>query len=260
MSLVEMPQDAELVDDVDLSALSLDELAARANAEHALVEAEAEAARERISAGLLHAIKSGAALLEVKERLGSGEFDPWLESNWAGSKTMAKCYCRWAYYKEEILSAPMDVSTSNVGAIVVGLPPIPTNGYRVPQEKIDQMKQLRAEGMPYRAIAEIVGVGAQSVSYHIEPGAKAKRIAENKRWKRRQAAARKALDQQEREREIRKAGGNISAAYSYVRKAAAELDAALGDAASPEVRQALRAALAGVHKAEDEIGKAVRHG
>lgn len=253
MSLVHVQADVSTAQDVDLESMSTEELTAIANAEHALV-------CEHLSMGIVHGIKAGEALWVIKNRRGATGWDAWVVENTDFGRAAAKNYCRWAYYKDVLLSADERLTAKNAGAYLKGLPQVP--GARGPrdQETVEEVKRLREEGKSQREIADLLGVSKSMVDYHTNPHSKEKRKAYQRALHKRQRDAARALAAKEKADAIRKAGGNIATAYSYVRKAAAELDAALGEATSPEVRTALRAALAGVHKAEDEIGNAVRRG
>lgn len=260
MTLVEMPQEAELLDDdVDLSALSLDELAARANSEHALVESCVDAAIDAWTNGVFHAIYAGEALLAAKRlHEGKGDWRVWVEDNFDANYRTAARYMRIAFYRDRL--SPGQVSVKSAQKSLEGLPPLPgfTTHLQSASEKSTEAVRLREAGFTQAEVAEALDVSSTTVWRLTVPGADAKNREAARRRRAKNAKARKALAEKEKADAIRKAGGNISTAYGYVRKAAAELDAALGNATSPEVRTALRAALAGVHKAEDEIGKAAR--
>lgn len=259
MTLAEMPQEAELVvDDVDLAAMSMDELMGRANTEHGLVQASLDAAHEHLSQGIIHGIKAGEALWVIKNRRGAVGWDAWVEENMEFGRGAAKNYCRWAYYKDVLLSANERLTVKSAGPYLKGLPQVPgARGPRDP-ETVSEIKRLNAAGKSYKEISEILEVSKSTVQYHADPKARARWVANSRVQARKQREARKALAEKEKAAAIRKAPGNIPKAYEHIRKAAVEIDAAMTDATSPEVRSALRAALAGVHKAEDEIGKAVR--
>jgi hypothetical protein len=64
---------------------TLEDLAARINAEHRACEAAAASAVE-------HAIRAGEMLLEVKQSLKHGEWLPWLEANFEGTARTAQVY------------------------------------------------------------------------------------------------------------------------------------------------------------------------
>ena len=74
----------------------------------------------------------------------------------------------------------------------------------------------------------------------------------------RAAAARKALRRQEAATLARRTGGDLSTAYSHVRKAIAAVDAAQGDARDAEERAALDETLRAIHRTEDSLTRALR--
>ena len=253
MSLVHQPQEAEFVEDVDLASMSLDELAARIN-----LGCVAVGRVLRIT--YAYGVQVGEALLEARSRhKGNGDWVAWCESNLETDYRTVAQYMRWAYYKDHL---PTDglASQKAVQEALSGLPPVPrvTRRNAIDDFTRDEAKRLWSEGTPKAQIADKLGIHVESVYRILTPGFAEKHRKNNIRKQRRRREAQLALKEKERTDAIKKASGNISAAYGYVRKAAVELDAALGDATSGEVRTALRTALASVHKAEDEIGKAVR--
>ena len=258
MSLVHQPQEAELVEDADLSSMSLDELAASANAEHRLVLQSVEEASSVLTVGLVHGIRCGEILVAIRQHL-TGGWKAWADANLEVSYGVAARYIRWFTYRDVIMDAATPLSTETVNDYLTrhSLPAV--KGTRSLSSAQDaEIQRLHLKGLGPQEIAGLDGCTREAVRQRLDPQVRAKAQERSRRYARRQQEAKKALAEKEKANAIRKAGGNISNAYSFVRKAAAELDAALGDATSPEVRTALRAALAGVHKAEDEIGKAVR--
>ena len=73
--------------------IDLDGMAGRINEEHRACERAAASAVE-------HAIRCGEMLTETKSRLGHGEWLPWLEKNFEGSRQTADVYRRLAANKE----------------------------------------------------------------------------------------------------------------------------------------------------------------
>lgn len=255
VSLVRQPQEAELViEDVDLSAMSLTELAARANSEHAETQ--------RVMTWVVdHGVNVGLALLEVKSRhVGRSTWTRWMDENLTFARPIGQLYMRMAVYENELRDAGVVGGQKQIRRVLSGLPPLPrTTDTRTLDESLEkEARQLVADGTPKAEAARLLDVSTDTIYRWTSPDYSKKRVAARQRLRRKAQAAERALLEKEKADAIKKAGGNISAAYGHVRKAAAELDAALSDATSPEVRTALRAALAGVHKAEDEIGKAVR--
>lgn len=255
MTLVESAKEAELLDDdVDLSALSLDDLSARANAEH-------DATQQVMTYVVEHGLNVGRALLEARSRhVGASTWCKWMDENLSFPRGVASLYMRMVVYEDELRSAGVMSGQKQIRRVLRGLPPLPrvTDTRTLDPSLADEAKHLIASGATQAEVARLLEVSQDTVKRWTSPSYSKKRAAARQRQRKRAEAAARALAEKEKAAAIRKAGGNISTAYGYVRKAAAELDAALGNATSPEVRTALRAALAGVHKAEDEIGKAAR--
>lgn len=237
-----------------------------ANTEYQLMRTAADEALGLMSEALQHGIAVGDALLRCREMHNQGDWMEWLEvAPLQFSVSSAQRYMRWAHHKTTILTADAPLNTSTVVQFLKPLPQIPRadtsrpRRRQVSEDEILEMRRMYATGdVTYGEIAELFECSESTVCRYVAPGQLDKRRRYSKKLARQRREEREALREKEKAEAIRRAGGNISAAYSYVRKAAVELDAALGDATSPEVRTALRAALAGVHKAEDEIGKAVR--
>ena len=69
--------------------ISLNTIASEANREHQL-------ATDAVCNALEHAARCGELLRQAKAEVGHGNFLPWLEANFAGSKRMAQNYMRLA--------------------------------------------------------------------------------------------------------------------------------------------------------------------
>lgn len=251
MSLVSVPPGAS---SADLTSWSLDDLAARANEEH-------EATQQVMTYVVDHGLNVGRALLEARSRHeGASTWCKWMDDNLSFPRGLASLYMRMVVYEDELRSAGVVSGQKQIRRVLRGLPPLPrvTDTRTLDPSLEPEAKRLVAEGCTHREAARLLDVSEDTIKRWVSPTYAKKRAAARQRRRKEAEAAARALAEKERREAVRKAGGNISTAYSYVRKAAAELDAALGDATDPEVRTALRAALAGVHKAEDEIGKAVR--
>lgn len=266
MSLVQLPTDT--AEDIDLTSTSIDDLVACANAEYRLLVESSDVATHHLSEALRHGVAAGKALLECKARHVSGNWMEWLETApLEFSVSQAHRYMRWAFYSDEIDKAEQPLDVVSVVQFLKPLPQIPradrrkTKPRSLTDAEISEMKAVYEKGnLTLAEVGELFNCSQTTVCRYVSPGQLEKRQEYARRKNRQRRQEREAFKKQEKADAIRKAGGNISAAYSYVRKAAAELDAALADATSPEVRTALRAALSGVHKAEDEIGNAVRRG
>lgn len=246
--LVEAPQ----ID--SLAALSLAELAAETNEQYKL-------GVDALRRSWEHGIRTGEALLEARSRhTGNGDWLKWCEENLEFGYRDAARFMRWAHYKDQVPVAE-PYTQRREREVLHGLPALPRNTWRfVIEEGVrDEAVALWKGGMTKVQIAKKLDISKDSVDRFVRPDAYAKKkmLAARER-RRKQAAATKALEQKERAESVRRCGGDVSVAYGQLRKAAAAIDAALPEAATPEIRACLRAALSHVHKAEDEIGKAVR--
>lgn len=243
--------------EVDLSSYSLSDLADLANSEHRLALSSAEAAERFLSAGVLHGIRAGEALLEAKKRHGATGWTAWVEDNTELSRSAARNYQRWAFYKEDLFSATIPLTYKSAILFLKDKPQVP--GARAPKvtdADIAEMKRLYKEGHSERKIAEMVGCSRGQVWYHIVPGAKAKAKARARVNAKNQRLAKKALERENRAAAAKRAGGDLSKAYSLLRQLESALDSALGDATTD--RDDLRLALSYAHKAEDHLSAAIR--
>lgn len=244
----------------DLAAMDLEGLARIANSEHAQVEARARAAVGEISHGVLHGIRAGEALMEAKSRHdGNSNWTEWLDKNVGFRRATAQTYMRWAFYKDEITQLQdVPVTTHNLRQLLRGLPMVPrtTDRRTVPDEDRQEIKELVTEGVSAMEVARRFDVHHSTVRRITDPDYDRKAKEKLKRKRDRQAAAKKALDRQERDAAAKRAGGDVAKSYSLVRQLASALDAAMSDADTG--RDDLRMALTYAHRAEDHISAAIR--
>lgn len=243
-----------------LEEMSLDELAAFANRAHEEAQQAVDEAVGRLSDALRYGVRCGQALLAAKAKVPSGEWTDWVATKTQFTEPLAQKYVRWGYYADEILKADRPLSTWTVVEYLRGLPAVPRHPHHSarPPETIAEVLRLHKLGLTPRAIAELVDMSESSVRYHVQPAKKAHKAAMQKRRRREISAAKKALERQRQDADIKKLGGSAAKAYEYVRKLASELDAALSGSPSPEQRETLRAALTAAHKCEDAIVRASR--
>lgn len=78
-----------------MNAIALPDLAQHINAEH---EAAEDAARTAVA----HAIRCGELLAEAKAQVEHGQWLPWLEANFKGSKRTASAYMRLAANRQRV--------------------------------------------------------------------------------------------------------------------------------------------------------------
>jgi len=243
----------------DLSGLSLADLASYANAEFDSMNSAADAALERLSEALQHAVRLGKALCVAKEKVGRGNWDSWVDVNLPFGTTNANRYCRLAFYEDRLLASSVPLNTKSALAYLKGLPQAPGTRRRhlIDEDQVSEMRRLKESGASLNEIAELMEISKTSVEYHTSDKAKSRAIAYRKRYDKQRLAGKKALERQDRVTAAKKAGGKLDKAYSLVRQLAAELDAAHSEAT--EGRDALRLALSYTHRAEDNISTAIRH-
>lgn len=240
------------------SSPSLDELASTARYEH-------EQTFAAVSSALTHALRCGEALVEARERLraGCGDWAAWVASTGI-SIGAAQNYRRLALSRAVVLSddCPRTISGALAHLRQLGQPAIgPTGGHnRTPllEDDIAAMRRLREAGTSYERLGEQFGVSRAVVQQRLDPEFQRRSSEATKRHRRRARAAKKALEREQRDQAVKRAGGKPAKAYSLLRQCASELDRAAGEAEDEETRLALSSALRHVHKAEDEVVRALR--
>jgi len=119
-----------------------------------------------------------------------------------------------------------------------------------------EVRRLHAQGLSLRKTAKQLGIGENTVKYHLYPEQERKARNQRKWAKRKLASA--AASRQLSEETAKGLGGTISEAYSLIRKAALQLQGALEDAVSNDERVAYNVALTSLYAAEDALGRALR--
>jgi transcriptional regulator with XRE-family HTH domain len=232
------------------AGLSLDQLAEAANRDD-------EATRAHVAKGLAHAARAGEALLQAKQQLKRGQFSPWLERNFSAGRTQAFLYMRIARNYDFLISSEVkSVSAAKRSLRYLTLPGEQTE--RFPDQPFDalqeQAKYLQAEGMSLAEVAAALGVSKTAVGRLLNPGRYRKEQARRARARSREAAA---LRREERDRAVKGLGGSVAEAYSMLRKTAQVIARAEEESRASDVRAGLKAALARVYAAEDEIVRAL---
>jgi hypothetical protein len=112
-----------------MGELELGSLAEKANAEHRACESAANAAVE-------HAMNAGEHLARVKASLAHGEFLPWLEANFEGSRRTASAYIRLSDNREALNGKR--ASHSIRGALAELSSPLEEKPEPAPPEPVEQ--------------------------------------------------------------------------------------------------------------------------
>lgn len=244
----------------DLSSMSFEELAELATDEYRLAQKSMDSASEFMTDAVVHAIRAGDALLVMKSKYaGNADWTSWLDENFPPGRFQAEKFMRLAFYQEHLVGVP-NVTMHNARFLIQGLPPLPRTTHRfvISKETQSEIRQLVKRGVPKAEVARMMDIHPESVTRLTDPDAARKLKDKKKRYQARRRAEKKALDDKNRVEAAKRAGGSLGKSYSLVRQAAAEIDRAIADADSQEVRSALRAALTGIHRAEDYVGKAIR--
>jgi hypothetical protein len=231
--------------EVDLSGLTLDDLAETVRQEHRETE-------RAVSQVVLHAIRCGQALLAARPQIEYGEWRDWLEGVDI-SQAAASKYMRIAYYKD---SLPRDVRTiADAWESVVGRPAVKRSGRPpTPPAMIEDAQKMRADGLTYDAIAERVGAHTMSVYYWLNPDKYAESTRRNEERRRQREQERKALRREEQAKAVKKFGDKkIDEGYSLIRRALNVLDQAQSDTDDREIAGGLREAIAHLQKADAEV-------
>lgn len=235
---------------------TLTELAATANAEHGL-------AIGAVTKAVEHAIRAGDALIAARRQVPRLQWTQWCEANVdIGSATIFR-YIRLATYADQLPKRePLGIDAAY--ELLRGLPHLSTvygvhNLTDIPEDVLEEVRRLRAEGVAWMAAAQVVGFPYVVVRRRLDPAfARQQKSYTNSHSRKKREAAR-ALAREQRDAAVKKIGGNAANAYALIRRAAVELDRSF-ETAQPHERGPLRDALAYVHKAEDEIVKALRVG
>lgn len=231
-------------------------LAKTANDEGALVDSAVDEAFEKLSSGLLHAIAAGEALTAAKRQVPDGEWMEWVADNIDYSIGTCGTYMRLFEYRDHLTGSSERLTAKTAAKYLVGLPKMQNFGnlkVKLTPEAKAEIARLHGQGLTLHAISELTGFSWATVKKQVDPEYRKQCMDANRRYRQRVRAAKRALEQKERDRAARKAGGSVSSAYSLVRRALAEIDSAITEAGSPEMRSGLQAAMAAMHKAEDAI-------
>lgn len=241
----------------EVQPAGLDGLADIANREHASAE-------KMMSTALSHAIRSGLALLRVRESVASGEWIGWLEQNFHGSRDRACVYMRIAWHRNALSEEMSIVAAQEALRGKPGPVPHGSNGRglntrpRLDEHTFVEIRALHEQGLSAPAIAAAIGVSTNTVYRTVVPGYAEKVMEQSRRANRRAREKKNEQMRAERQRKLeaaikRKAGTSIADSYSNLRKLAASLDAASTDAQSRAHKERIGRALAALYRIEDDL-------
>lgn len=240
---------AKEAQEVDLSTLTLDELAERANGGHRSV-------LRALKTTLDIALQVGDLLWEIRARVGD-EWKDWADAHIEFSKSTRSNYMRLSHYRDHIPAGEVEVHRAVRS--LRGLPylgDVGSGSFRHPPETVAYAQHLYSDkGWTKKAIARELDVSDSVVAAWVDPAYREKRAADLKRWQRRRREAARALkekqEREERDRLARERGGNLGKAYDQVRKLQPVIDAAIAEGLTVEARALLV-------RVEDEIFKALK--
>lgn len=244
-----------LVKSDDLATYSLEQLATSANTEHRAVEGSVQSA-------LAHAIRCGEILLETHGRVARGDWVQWTQTNLEIERSTVYMYIRLATHQEHLVGVP-SVAKARRKLTELGVPNVAINGgsgnvnggqNRKLLDK-DDIRRMREDGLSWVQIAGDLGVSYHTARSQLDRAYAKDRLVKGRESK---ARARKAEALLTRDQAVKAAGGTPAVAYGLLRRAAQKLDGAIIEASDREARAALKAALAAVHQAEDDVVRALR--
>lgn len=227
--------------------LSLTELTREAIREHGLV---LEAGASMVE----HAILAGQALLKAKRHVPSGTFEQWLEHSFDGvgvTPQTLRAYMRLARHQETLRRE----NPRTLQAARRLLAQQSAGDSRIDPTLVRDAQRLRQDGLTYAAIGKELGVSMNTARRYANP----KRASyETEYHKRRTHAARRALRRAERDAAAKKVGGDLSHAYSYLRKALEALDCASESSGNAEAKAVVHSVMNSLYNGEDQLNKAIR--
>lgn len=239
---------------MSMEVVTLSDLAVQAKDEYRL-------AIDAASGAVAHAIACGEVLLEAQAQVPEGKWGVWCRANVSEiSDTTITKFCRLAMHKDAITVGEFPTIERAMAYLrALGMPPRPSGPRRGTRTfDRDEARRLHKNGLDYKAIGELLGVSDQTVSLCLNPDRLRQKIAYNRRYSRDRTLALKAKEREDRDKAVRLTKGLPAEAYALLRRCALVMDKAVGEAEDKAARAKLVAALGFVHKAEDEIVRALK--
>lgn len=234
--------------EVQLTEQRMSELARVANEEH-------QAVAEHAVGMVMHGVRAGEALATVRDRLPYGSWMAWLAENFHATPHTAREYIRFAQHQELLKEHGI---TKYVEALRL-VRSVAAEGKPTPDERarqrLEAVELYKAGGTSLAKVGELYGVDGTTIRRWVNPDY-AEAVA--RREAKREKEARKALQQQRRDRAARKVGGDLGKTYALIRQALQTADRQREESTSRDKRVALRGCLTALHEAEDQISRAIR--
>lgn len=177
----------------------------------------------------------------------------WLDEQGLERSTV-NLYTRAAHLRDLLEASPEPITSLRaVRRALHHVPSVNPGPFSAPAALVERAKELRAEGITQRAIADALGVSQGAVCEWLDPAVRARkreRAAARMRQKRR---AERALAEQERGQAIRRAvhkeGGALAEAYALLSK----LDQVLGQARQEATTRERRTDINEMHAFRDKM-------
>lgn len=201
---------------------------------------------------IVHSVRAGDVLLEVRSRVQAGEWEGWLESNFPQTPRHAQKLMRLARHAEKVLSH--QPKTMGEALALVADPKRSRGELNLARE---EAKHLRREGRTWKEIGTELGVDPKTAYYYVEETAyraHLKQLAQ----KRRQLlkVGKREIAHREKAKIAKAAGGGIAEAYSLVRKALEALQEETSQTSEPDAKRAIKTAMNNLYAAEDAVIRA----
>lgn len=194
-------------------------LALEANKHH-------EAAERSRQSWLDDAIEVGLALLEAQQQTPPDLWKVWVAEHLEFSYGQAACYLQVATYKDALQESGLRMYAE----VRLALKTMPNRKPGRRRQEVPGLESYirlrRAAGATWKQIADDIGVSRSYVRCVVDTSYREATRIRAREFARRQRAARRALDKQERDQLVRQAPSDVSVAYGHIRKAALALNAA----------------------------------
>lgn len=219
---------------------------------------------------LRKAIMVGELLLEAQEQVPPGQWLEWLNANIEGSPGNLRQYMRLATYKEllpdnikngeVVIGKAGKPKPAGINTAIAYLRTLPET-HRTPSRRrtfdYDVVRSLHKKGIPTKELAEMFAVSDGAIRSALLPTSE--RSRRGNRRKKEYAARQRALRRERAATAIRQSSGDVTEAYSLLRKCLQRAQAIYERPGhSKETRRHLSRAISRLHEAEDLLTLAMR--
>ena len=270
-SLVAPVSDESAVEDEpDYSSMTLDGLADAARAERRNIDLS-------VNVALSCHLRLGRICAEARRRCAlRGEWTSWIASaGLAGGPSSIRRLVRLGLHADRLPAEAWEPFRDDLGRLrnpsfariaekyLPGLPEGAPRPAAYPDELKRRVKEMRAEGVSVREIAEATGCSTEAVKCWTTPGHAEAGLRRQREARRIRARERAALHEKEKREEAlrlakKNAGSALSDAYGDIRKTLAHVAKALADSTGAQAAL-VDAALSACQRAEEAITAALSH-